>query len=258
MKPLTAIFLCLVTLSPTALQAQDRVVSSLGRIEPAGGVIRLAGPSGLGSVIMDLRVKEGDQVKKGDMIALLDSYPVRQADLARLEAELLNKRKQLQREQKLSKSMASSASKIEGLELNVKAAQAAVAAAKAMLSLSTVKAPKDAQILYVHAHPGERVGVEGVVELGDTSKMYAVAEVYETDIILIKVGQRARISSPALAAPVSGTVESIGMKVGRMDVLGMDPVAEADARVIEVDILLDEVEAVRALTNLQVEVEITP
>jgi HlyD family secretion protein len=48
------------------------------------------------------------------------------------------------------------------------------------------------------------------------------------------------------------------MKVGRMDVLGMDPVAEADARVIEVDILLDEVEPVRALTNLQVEVEITP
>lgn len=88
--------------------------------------------------------------------------------------------------------------------------------------------------------------------------MYAVAEVYETDIILIKVGQRAKVSSPALAAPVSGTVESIGMKVGRMDVLGMDPVAEADARVIEVDILLDEVEAVSALTNLQVEVEITP
>jgi HlyD family secretion protein len=38
----------------------------------------------------------------------------------------------------------------------------------------------------------------------------------------------------------------------------MDPVAEADARVIEVNILLDDVEAVNALTNLQVEVEIAP
>jgi hypothetical protein len=38
----------------------------------------------------------------------------------------------------------------------------------------------------------------------------------------------------------------------------MDPVAEADARVIEVDILLEEPEVVSHLTNLQVEVEITP
>ena len=43
-----------------------------------------------------------------------------------------------------------------------------------------------------------------------------------------------------------------------MDVLGMDPVAEADARVIEVDILLDDAAVVSHLTNLQVEVEITP
>lgn len=258
MKRCIVALLSLLAFLPTLVQGQDRVISSLGRIEPAGGVIRLAGPSGLGSVIMELRVNEGDQVKKGDIIALLDSYPVRQADLDRLNAELMNNRKQLQREQKLKQSMASSVSKIEGMELNVKAAQAAVSAAKAMLNLSTVRAPKDAQVLYVHAYPGERVGVEGVVELGDTSKMYAVAEVYETDIIQVQIGQRAQVSSPALAAPVGGTVDRIGMKVGRMDVLGMDPVAEADARVIEVDILLDEVEAVRALTNLQVEVEITP
>ena len=110
----------------------------------------------------------------------------------------------------------------------------------------------------MHSFPGERVGVEGIVEIGNTERMYAVAEVYETDIIHVKPGQRASITSPALASPVSGTVEKIGLKVGRMDVLGMDPVAEADARVIEVDILLDDVDAVRALTNLQVEVEITP
>ncbi len=226
MKLFAAISLCLAVLTPATLHAQDRVISSLGRIEPAGGVIRLAGPSGLGSVIMELRVSEGDLVKKGDIIALLDSYPVRQADLDRLNAELLNNRKQLQREQKLKQSMASSVSKIEGLELNVKAAQAAVAAARAMLNLATVRAPKDAQVLYVHAYPGERVGVEGVVELGDTSKMYAIAEVYETDIINVKVGQIAQVTSPALAAPVGGTVQRIGMKVGRMDVLGMDPVAD--------------------------------
>lgn len=258
MKPRLALLLCVTAFYSLSLAAQPRVISSLGRIEPAGGVVQLAGPSGLGSVIMELKVAEGDRVKKGDVIAVLDSYPVRKADLTRLEAELSNKRKQLQREQKLSKSMASSASKIESLELNVTAAKAAVTAAEGMLNLSLVRAPKDSQILYIHSFPGERVGVEGVVEIGDTSKMYVVAEVYETDIIHIKPGQKAIVTSPALAQPVSGTVEKIGLKVGRMDVLGMDPVAEADARVIEVDILLDEVDSVSALTNLQVEVEISP
>ena len=52
--------------------AQSRVISSLGRIEPDGGVVSLAGPSGQGSVIMELRVAEGDFVKKGDVIAMLD------------------------------------------------------------------------------------------------------------------------------------------------------------------------------------------
>ena len=252
------IVIALALLLTQEVLAQSRVISSLGRIEPDGGVVRLAGPSGLGSVIMELRVAEGDLVKKGDVVAVLDEYPVRKADLTRLQAELENARKNLEREQKLARSMASSASKIENLELSVKAAQAAVTAAEAMLDLSLVRAPKDAQILYVHSYPGERVGVEGIVEIGDTQRMYAVAEVYETDIIHVKPGQRASITSPALAQPVSGTVEKVGLKVGRMDVLGMDPVAEADARVIEVDILLDDVEAVKALTNLQVEVEITP
>jgi hypothetical protein len=43
--------------------AQDRVVSSLGRLEPEDGVVRLAGPSGGGStgaVIKSLEVAEGD------------------------------------------------------------------------------------------------------------------------------------------------------------------------------------------------------
>jgi HlyD family secretion protein len=257
MKLLLTALLCTVMLSPV-VQAQSRVISSLGRIEPAGGVTRLAGPSGLGSVIMELKVQEGDRVEAGQVIAVLDSYPVRQAEVAQKAAELESARKQLQREQKLGQKMASSASKIENMELAVKAAAAGVKASQALLELSLVKAPFDAQILYVHANPGERVGVEGVVEIGRTDRMYAIAEVYETDIIHVQPGQKARVSSPALAAPVTGTVEKVGLKVGRMDVLGMDPVAEADARVIEVDILLDDTATVASLTNLQVEVEITP
>jgi HlyD family secretion protein len=251
-------FLALFLAVPALAEPPPRVITSLGRIEPAGGVLRLAGPSGIGSVIMDLKVSTGDWVEEGQLIAILDTYAVRKADQARLQAELDNARKKLAREAKLSRAVASSAAAVENLELTVKAAEAAVTAADAMVSLSTVLAPQKGQVLDVHARPGERVGVEGVVEMGRTDRMYAVAEVYETDIIHVKPGQKARIFSPALPGPVNGTVEKIGLKVGRMDVLGMDPVAEADARVIEVDILLEEPEVVSHLTNLQVEIEITP
>ena len=43
-----------------------------------------------------------------------------------------------------------------------------------------------------------------------------------------------------------------------MDVIGTDPIAKTDARVVEVRIALDDSERAAALTHLQVEVEIGP
>ena len=63
------------------------------------------------------------------------------------------------------------------------------------------------------------------------------------------------MTSPALAAPVTGRVERIGKIIGKNDVLDLDPVARMDSRVIEVFILLDKPEAVADMTNLQVDVE---
>lgn len=257
MRPALYLVLTLL-LAPYVAAQESRVITCLGRIEPDGGVVRLAGPSGLGSVIVDLKVAEGDWVEKGQVIAITDDYAVRSAERARLQAELEDARGKLKREQKLGKSLASSASALESLTLSVKAAEASLAAADAMVEQAVVRAPIKGQIIDVHARPGERVGVEGVVEVARTDRMYAVAEVYETDIINVKPGQKARVISPALPATATGTVERIGLKVGRMDVLGMDPVADTDARVVEVHILLDEPELVSALTNLQVQAEIIP
>jgi HlyD family secretion protein len=236
--------------------AEGRVISGLGRIEPAGGVIRLSGPSALGSVLVELRVKEGDWVDQGQVIAVLDSYALRKADMTRIEVELQKAQQQLKREQQLASTSATSAVKLEVAQLDVKSYQAALEAARANLDLAVVRAPFRGQVLDVHTHPGEQIRVEGILELGRTDRMYVIAEVYETDIARVAVGQVARIRSPALTVPVTGKVESIGMKVGRLDVLGTDPVAETDARVIEVPVLLDDPAAVSRLTNLQVEVEI--
>lgn len=248
-------------LLPGDLLAQPTVqatVNCLGRIEPAGGLVRLSGPTALGAVILQMKVEEGDWVDEGQAIAVLDSHPVRQAEYDALRVELELAEAELRREQELVRRKASAASRTETVELNVKAAAARLAAAEATLNLSIVRAPRRAQVIAIHAHPGERIGVDGIVEIGQTDTMYAVAEVYETDIGRVKPGQSAIITSPALPRPVTGTVESIGLKVGRIDVLGLDPIAQADARVVEVDIRLKETGLVKNLTNLQVEVEIRP
>ena len=59
---------------------------------------------------------------------------------------------------------------------------------------------------------------------------------------------------------LEGTVEEIGWKVGRQDVLGTDPVVDTDARVVEVKISLDHRSSakVNRLTNLKVNVIIHP
>jgi HlyD family secretion protein len=241
--------------------AEDRVISSLGRLEPENGVLQLAGPSGgglTGAVMTSLDVAEGDWVESGQVVARLDSYNLRAAEVSRLEAILLNARSEMSRQKDLSTRNLTSGANLEKAQMELDIALADVAAARARLELAVVRAPVRAQVLEIHAYPGERVGPEGVMELGRTDRMYAVAEVYETDIAQVKVGQVAKIRSSAFDEELLGKVERISLKVGRLDVIGADPIAKTDARVVEVFILLDDSEAVSRYTNMQVKVEIQP
>jgi HlyD family secretion protein len=314
----------------------DPKVSALGRLEPEGEVIKVASPSALGtSRIVDLFVKEGDTVQKGQVIAKLDSYdraiaalnqaqakiPERQnfleqvklgaktgdieaqkanlmakkANVLRLEQELTNATRDAQRYEELLKDGATSEftrdnyvikvktfreqlaqskqelSQAEGLldsiqevrptdvgiaQAQLEGAIADVKRAEIDVALAEVRAPIKGQVLKIHAKPGETVGSDGVIEIGNTQQMFVVAEVYETDIGRVKVGQKANIFSEVIKGEITGTVDRIGLKIAKNDVLGTDPAARTDVRVIEVKIRLDDSSKVSNLTNLQVKVTI--
>lgn len=236
--------------------ADERAISCIGRLEPKDGVINLAGPSTGGGVIKTLDVSEGDWVEAGDRIALLDTHALLEAEVKRLEAVTRNARREFARQKDLSRTSATSRVKLDDAGMNLEVAEAELAAVKARRDLTIVSAPIRAQVLKIHARPGERIGPEGILELGRTDQMYAVAEVYETDIAKVQPGQRALVSLAALDAPLTGVVEKTELQVGRLDVLGTDPVAKTDARVVEVKILLDDGAEVGRYTNMQVEVEI--
>ena len=124
-----------------------------------------------------------------------------------------------------------------------------------------VRVPINGQILKINTLVGEQVDTsQGIVELGRTSQMYAIAEVYETDVGQVKVGQKATIVSEhgGFEGELQGTVDHIGLQIKKQDVLESDPAADKDARVVEVKVRLDPEDSnkVAGLTNLQVRVKI--
>ena len=144
-------------------------------------------------------------------------------------------------------------------QAEVTEAQAQVAIAQADLNRSYIKAPQAGTVLKVLTKSGEIVSSnEGVARIGQIEQMYAVAEVYESDIPKVKIGQNASVTSSAISEALTGTVEQIGLEIQRQAVVNTDPSANIDAKVIEVRIKLDEASSakVSGLTNLLVNVQI--
>lgn len=141
-------------------------------------------------------------------------------------------------------------------ESRIAGAEAALTRQQAELERAYLRAPFAGRILDVLVKAGELAGATGVLEIGRVQQMYAIAEVYETDIRNVQPGQKARIKSDALARPLTGSVTRIRPKVQKLDEIGTDPAARKDARIIEVEIKLDDSAPAAALSLLQVEVEI--
>ena len=112
--------------------------------------------------------------------------------MQRAEARLANARAELERSAQLRDGRVISESLHDKLKLEYDVAIADLRLARAELARVEVRSPIQGQVIEVHARAGERVGPEGIVDLGETGAMYAVAEVYETDIAGVGSGPRPR------------------------------------------------------------------
>jgi HlyD family secretion protein len=210
------------------------------------------------------------------------------ADIERLQRDLENARIQHKRYQSLGKNV--TAEELDRLKLRVDSAESALTVARQQLaSLTEVRAvdvevaqaeleealqnetraradaktsvihsPIDGRVVEIQAWPGEQVGPDGLMELAPTEPMYAVAEITESDIARVRVGQRATITGDALLKPVQGTVERISPKVLQNQTMPASPARFSDARVVEVWIKVDDSRAVGDLIHLRVDVVIQP
>ncbi len=141
---------------------------------------------------------------------------------------------------------------------NLDAAKAELARVTLDVERAYVRAPQQSMVLNVNAQPGERPGTAGIVDLGDTAQMTVEAEVYQTLIQRVAIGDPVTVSADALAQDLTGVVAAIGLEIGRQSITSDDPAANTDARVVDVIITLDPASSTRAktFTNLETVVRI--
>ncbi|MFN7900292.1 MAG: efflux RND transporter periplasmic adaptor subunit [Synechococcaceae cyanobacterium] len=341
-----------------------RRVSALGRLEPETRIRKVSVPSSLnGDRVQDILVEEGEQVKKGQPLAVLNSKDSLQASLTEAEENVTLARRKLDQvkagakqgeiqaqvfkvqslerklageklaqdqnvnskrasmqearteakrydalfssggaselerdryrtraqtsEAELNRAIETRAGTLSSLsaeiesekqkldqvkevrpvdvaasESELRKAIASRDKAKQELAFATVLAPQDGRILKVVVQPGDKVGDAGILEMADTSRMVVTAEVYQTDIKDIRLGQGASISADGFDGHARANVYQILPQVQRQSIFAGEAGENQDQRVFQVRLRIDPTDlrerSIGGASNLQVNVVFDP
>jgi HlyD family secretion protein len=284
--------------SRAAPDASRTAVVALARLRPAAGLIAVGARPGIR--VEEVKVKEGDQVSEGTVVAILEGRTAAQHQLALSKAQKARAGQQRQarlvaarkaadtsrrRQDEASKLYKQFAGTLQGkdrydaelalfqvemqalkAELDLQLLGGAVAPedeileaqiqlAEDGLRATEVRAPGAGRILRMLVHPGELSGGT-LLEMGDVSAMVATAEVYQSDVPRLRVGDPAVVN--LLGNPVAGTVARIGSIVGKNQLTSVDPRALRDLRVVEVTVQLVDSSVAARYVNMEVEATIRP
>ena len=197
-----------VKVAPVAAETTHVMASYVGKAEAVGSTIITAPYAG---ALVDISVKQGQSVKKGQVLARVYSEQVKAAfDMAR--ASLTQAQDGFERIQKLKEGGAVADVKVIEIETQLAQARAAQTAARQTLEEGTLKAPFDGVVGEVYAHKGIRVDVlQPLVQLLDRSGTYARFAVPETEILQLTPGMAVEIEVPALEKTFQATLETKGV-----------------------------------------------
>lgn len=231
-----------VVVEPVATRTIEAVVSAPGQIDPK---VKVNISAHIVGKIERLYFAEGDSVKRGQRLVDLEKH-IYVAQRDRLRAELASRRVEVQRSraalatsqaayeraQSMNRQGIQAQELFDQARLGLDNANAALASAQQGvaqaeaglrqagedLSRTTIVSPIDGRIVSLNAHEGEVV-VTGTMNnpgsviavVADLSAILVEAEVGETEVVAIRVGQMARIKIDAVAnKEYRGRVVEIG------------------------------------------------
>ncbi|HSQ74725.1 MAG TPA: efflux RND transporter periplasmic adaptor subunit, partial [Bacteroidota bacterium] len=202
-----------VQVEKAQFRSLTQVVTATGKIQPE--VLVKITPEVSGEIVA-LPVKEGDRVKKGTLLMKIkpDFYLAQRdqaaAGLLQSKASLSKSEPEFRRMETLFKKGLASESEFDQARALYEANKAAYAQSAASLNQAqenlrktTIIAPMDGTVSQLNSELGERVlgtvqfqGTD-VMTIADLSRMEARVDVSENDVVLVSIGDTARIDVDA-------------------------------------------------------------
>ena len=173
--------------------------------------------------IKNVKVSEGDKVKKGQLLYSIDSTEIdskkQQALLAvqMYENQYLTMKRNYERYKRLLEKGLVSKFEVEQLELGTKNLQDMVTISKSQVKevnnqyrYLTIKAPNDSVVIRKNIKTGEMAipGMPALV-LSDLSNLKIKSEISEGDLFKINIGDKVNVNIPSLKYITQGKIESI-------------------------------------------------
>lgn len=280
--------------------AQDAVrpsgpLISRGFTDAPSGTVLVAGISAGGDVLVEMRIVEGQKVKKDEVIAVLSGYSSADVSVRTTEAELEKKIRmreamvsgyrvseiaqqevvvkskvdenklkmletarsgrtpdmkqldlaisehELERERaKLRVLKESLATDLAQIDTDIKISTAKLEKAKADREQSLVRSPIDGIVLQIFARQGERIVGNGFAKIVDMSRLRVFADVDEVHLGRVTVGGKVEVAFRGNTTTYRGKISRIVPSVKRMQRQEPDQGSSTDARVVQVEIELDD------------------
>jgi RND family efflux transporter MFP subunit len=173
------------------------------------------------ALVTEVRVKNNENVKKGDVLFVLDrprfELALRQAEasVASAEVSLAQAKRESERNRNLkdlatTEQVEEGQSKVDQLVAQLNSARVQRDLARLNLDRTTVRSPVNGIVTNVELQPGDYASAgRQVLALVDTDTIHVDGYFEETKLPSIRVGDRALVHIMGIKAELPGTVESI-------------------------------------------------
>ena len=129
---------------------------------------------------------------------------------------------------------------LAAVDTDIAIATAKIEKARTTREQALIRSPFDGIVVQIFARQGERIVGNGFVKIVDMSKMRVFADVDEVHLGRIAVGGKVEVSFRGSTATYRGKISRIAPAVKRMQRMEPDSGSSTDARVVQVEIELDD------------------
>jgi membrane fusion protein, multidrug efflux system len=202
----------LVSLAPIETQNFTHFIDLQGKID-ATNISYVAPPNGQGGVVKALYVKQGDNVRKGQVLARLDDQLIRQ-QIEPLRVQLTTSEDVLRRTQNLWDNGIGTYQQVLTAKTQVETLRKQIGIIQKQAALMTVTAPTSGVADVVNVRVGETfVGTTPLgpqIRIVNTGNLKVVAEVPENYLGKVGKGSKLQVELPNINKTFNATVNVVG------------------------------------------------